>query len=558
MVIFLVAAVTFLLTGCGQSSEGRDKISSEQTASKDKDGCRAENDNSFLLKRSTNKEKFVVGGTLIRELGSEPATLNPVIATDVYEGVVNGGIYETLIKRNNETLEFEPLLAESWEISKDNLSYTFHLRKGVKWHDGKPFTADDVVFSYESIKNPKVAAAHIQSYYQDVKSYSKIDAYTVKCEYSKPYFRAFEFCGGIPVVAKHLFEKGDFNKNPVGRNPVGTGPYVFEKWETGSEIRVKRNPNYWGEPTWLNKIVYKIVLDPTVKLQLLKREELDLASLTPLQWSKQSCSDSFRNSFYRTSYVTPGYSYIGWNSKKPFFKDKETRRAMTHLVDRKAILREILLGLGEIVSSAFYINSPEYPKDLTPHEYNPKLAKKLLEKAGWRDTNNDGIRDRDGVEFRFEFLLPNGSETGEKIATILKEEFFASGIEMNIRKTEWAVFIQNLNERNFDAVTLGWSLGVESDPYQIWHSSQTEKGSNFVGFENARADKLIEQARVEFSRKERIKKYREFTQILYEEQPYTFLFARRSTVVAHKKFDNVILYPLGLDSLEWFIPQNLR
>lgn len=498
------------------------------------------------------------GGTLVREIGAEPATLNPVTATDVYEGIVNGGIHETLSRRNNRTLEFEPLLARSWEVSRDRLSYTFHLRKDVKWHDGTPFTADDVVFSYNAVKDPGVAAAHLQSYYKDVRSYVKVDSHTVRCEYSKPYFLAFEFCSGIPVVAKHVFEKGDFNGNPAGRKPVGTGPYVFERWETGREITVRRNPDYWGEPPRLERIVYSVILDPTVKLQLMRKQELDYASLLPLQWSKQTCDASFAKKFRKAAYTVPGYSYIGWNSRKPWFSDRRVRRAMTHLVDRETILRRILLGLGEVVTATFFVNSPEYPAAVEPYPYDPKKARALLDEAGWKDTDGDGVRDKDGVEFRFEFLLPSGSQTGEKISTILKEELSRSGIEMTIRKIEWAVFIQNINERRFDAATLGWSLGVETDPYQLWHSSQAEGGSNFVGFRNPRADALMERAREEFSRPERVKMYREFSRILREEQPYTFLFARKSTVAVHGRFANVRLYPLGFDVLEWSVPAGLR
>ena len=169
----LVASAGFFSAGCSRSTDCQDK-----------------NDNSSLV-GNADPNSFSAGGSLIRELGEEPATLNPVIATDVYEGIVNGGIYETLIRRNNETLEFEPLLASSWKVSEDGLSYTFHLRKDVKWHDGTPFTADDVVFSYESIRNPKVAAAHLQSYYQDLKSYTKIDSHTVRCEYGKTLLPRF-------------------------------------------------------------------------------------------------------------------------------------------------------------------------------------------------------------------------------------------------------------------------------------------------------------------------------------------------------------------------------
>ncbi len=162
----------------------------------------------------------VEGDWLIYHLGAEPGTLNPITATDAYEGIVNGGnVYETLIKRDNDTLELKPLLAESWTISEDKLTYTFKIKKGVKWHDGVPFTAADIVFSYKTIMDPKVDAPQLRSYYQEIKDVRAIDDYTVRFTYARPYFLALEFCGGIPIVPKHIFENGDFNTNPAGRKP---------------------------------------------------------------------------------------------------------------------------------------------------------------------------------------------------------------------------------------------------------------------------------------------------------------------------------------------------
>ncbi|HXG30541.1 MAG TPA: ABC transporter substrate-binding protein, partial [Thermodesulfobacteriota bacterium] len=277
-----------------------------------------------------------------------------------------------------------------------------------------------------------------------------------------------------------------------------------------------------------------------------------------IQWARQTSSEAFKKNYDKLGYFTPNYSYIGWNMARPYFSDRRVRTAMTHLVNRESILKEILYNLGEVVTNPFYINSPEYDRSIKPYPYDPEKAKMLLEEAGWVDHDGDGIRDKDGVDFRFEFLIPAGSDTGEKIATILKEELDRVGIDMQIRKTEWAVFTTRLNERRFDAVTLAWSMGVESDPYQIWHSSQAERGSNFVGFKNVEADRLIEEARTEFDRKKRIELYRRFSRIVHEEQPYTFLFCRKSTVALHKRFKGVKVYPLGLDPLEWFVPLPLQ
>jgi peptide/nickel transport system substrate-binding protein len=495
------------------------------------------------------------GDWLIYNLGAEPGTLNPITATDAYESIVNSGkIYETLVKRDNKTLEIVPLLAESWEVSEDKLTFTFHLRRGVKWHDGYPFTAHDVVFSYEKIMDPEVDAPHLRAYYKDIRSIEAIDDYTVRCSYSKPYFLALEFCGGIPIVPKHVFEKGDFNTNPAGRAPIGTGPYRFVKWNTGEEIILDRNEDYWGKRPYIKRIVFKIISDPTVALQVLKREEIDLTGLTPIQWARQTSSQRFKKNFRKLSYFTPNYSYIGWNTRRPFFSDKRVRRAMTHLVNRELILEKILYNLGEIVTNPFYIYSPEYDHSIKPYPYDPVEAKKLLDEAGWVDHDGDGIRDKDGVKFEFEFLIPSGSITAEQIATILEEELKKVGIRMRIRRLEWAVFVKHLEERRFDAVTLAWSMGVESDPYQVWHSSQAERGSNFVGFKNDEADRIMEQARKEFDKAKRVRLFRKLARIIHEEQPYTFLFCRKSTVALHKRFRGVKVYPLGIDPLEWYVP----
>ncbi len=541
----LILSVVFVSTliscksGDGDSTKAPDSKTAEQTT------------------KATSEP--VDGDWLIYHLSAEPATLNPITASDAYENTVNSGnVYETLIERNNETLELDPVLAESWEISEDKLTYTFKLRQNVKWQDGEPFTSKDVVFSYQTIMNPKVDSPQLRAYYQEIRDVVAIDDHTVRFTYARPYFLALEFCGGMPIVPKHVFEEGDFNTNPAGRDPVGTGPYKFLRWTTGREIVLEKNTDYWGEQPRLNRIVFRIITDSSVSLQVLKREELDVSGLTPIQWARQTSSKSFEENFDKLSYFRPNYSFIGWNLTKPYFSDKLVRRAMTHLVDRELILQKILFDLGAVVTNPFYINSPEYNKSITPYPYDPKKASELLQQAGWTDTNGNGIRDKDGVEFKFEFLIPAGSETGEKIATILKEELDKTGISMDIRKIEWAVFTTRLNERKFDAVTLAWSMGVESDPYQIWSSTQAEKGSNFVGFVNEEADRLIEAARKEFDRDKRIEMYRRFAEIVHEEQPYTFMFCNKSTVAVNKRFENVLVYPLGIDPTEWHVPLPLQ
>lgn len=496
----------------------------------------------------------VDGDWLIRHIGAEPATLNPLTATDVYESTVNGYVYESLLERDNRTLALVPLLAKSWEVSPDHLSYTFTLREDATWQDGNPVTAEDVKFTFDRIVDPKVDCPHMKSYFKDLVSVKILDERSVLFTFSSPYFKSLEMIGGQSILPKHVFETGDFNTHPAGRQPLGSGPYRFVRWETGKEIVLEKNPRYWGEKPHLEKIIFRIITDDNAALQVLKSGDMDLMGLTPIQWVKQTENKRFKEMFDKHKYYLPGYSYIGWNSKRPFFEDPLVRRAMTMLVDRETILERLRFGFGKVVSGSFFYETPDYDKSIEPWPYDPKAAAGLLDEAGWVDSDGDGIRDRDGVPFRFEFSIVSGVQFHEQLSTILKEELAKVGISMTIRPLEWALFTRVLDERSYDAVTLGWSLPVEADPYQVWHSSQIEKGSNHVGFRSEEADRIIEEARVTFDKAARTRLYRKFHRILHEQQPYTFLFVSESLVAVDKRFANVNVYPLGLDTTEWWVP----
>jgi peptide/nickel transport system substrate-binding protein len=203
------------------------------------------------------------------------------------------------------------------------------------------------------------------------------------------------------------------------------------------------------------------------------------------------------------------------------------------------------------------VNSPVYDKNLKPYSYNPKEALALLKSAGWDYPKGSDVLQKDGKPFEFEFLFSAGSKFAEVLGTMLQENLKSIGITMTIRKLEWAVFVQRVEEQNFDACTMGWAMGWETDPYQIWHSSQAEgKGSNFVGFKNAEADKLIEDARKEFDPEIRKKMYVRLQEIIHEEQPYTFLFTLKELVAISKRFQNIVVYPMGLAELYWWVPKD--
>lgn len=501
----------------------------------------------------------VDGDWLIIHLSAEPATLNPITATHTCASKINDYIYESLLKRDEKTLELVPVLTESWEISKDHLSYIFHLKKNIHWHDGHPFTAKDILFSFQRIMDPKVDAAHLRDYYRDIEQVEIIDDYTIRYHYRVPYFRALEFCGGIPIIPAHLFkETDDFNQHHIGRQPIGTGPYRLLKWRTGKEIVLVRNKDYWGKKPNLDRIVFKIIIDSTVAPEVLEQVGLDFMELYPIQWAKETQNERFLDRFRKLKCYPASCSYIGWNMRKPLFQDRRVRQAMTMLVDRETILQRILFGLGTTVTGPFYVNSPDYNHDIRPYPYDPEVASDLLKSAGWEDHDGDGILDRDGIPFDFEFLISSRSNFAEQLAIILQESLKRIGIRMQIRKLEWAIFIQEIQAHQFDACTLAWSLGWQSDPFQLWHSSNVNKGSNFVGFQNEEANHIIEASRKEFDAEKRHKLFHRLHQIIHEEQPCTFLFTTETLVAVHRRFQNVNVYPLGLVPSEWWVPRELQ
>ncbi|PKL35640.1 MAG: hypothetical protein CVV44_19095 [Spirochaetae bacterium HGW-Spirochaetae-1] len=493
-------------------------------------------------------------GTLYTLLGAEPGTLNPVIASDAYEAAINGHIYETLLDMNRDTLEMEPDLAERWDISPDKRRFRFYLKKNVVWSDGVPFTADDVVYSFKVIMDPKTANAHRKVNYIEIEAVNKVNSHTVDFIYKKQYFLALRICGGMTIIPKHIFDDGtDINTHKNNRHPVGTGPYVFSNWVTGSRIVLAVNERFRDKKPEIKRIVYRVIPEVNVALQMAKKGELDLMAVRPIQWVRQTDSEKFNKEFYKLKYYTPNYSYIAWNTRFGPFSDRRVRQAFGYLINRDAILEKLLFGLGERVTGTFYKNGRYYNKNLVPREYNPAKGRDLLKAAGWTDSDNDGILDRKGEKFSFTFTISSGSKFAERLASILKEDFSKAGIEMNINRYEWAVFVTKLTKRDFEAVTLSWSLGYNEDPYDLWHSSQMKEGFNFTGFHNAEADRIMEEGRKEFNAERRTVLFRRLGEILYEEQPYTFMFCSPDLVIASRRFGNVKVHQAGLNMEEWTV-----
>jgi peptide/nickel transport system substrate-binding protein len=508
----------------------------------------------------------VAGDWLIGRLASEPAHLNYLLDTaDVYCFQLTRDVFDSLLTRDNETLELKPMLAESWEISDDQLMYTFKMREDAHFSDGVPVTAHDVKFTLDTILDEKNQTADKRNYYQDITKMEVEGDYTIRIHVSKRYYKHLSEIGDMFIFPKHIYGEGDINDHPNARSPIGSGPYVFESWETNQEIVFARNENYWNkdEMPHVLKRRYKVISNDESAFIELERQNIDYMALLPEQWVNRANNPEFDAKFNKHTYwastgYVGGFAWIGWNMRKPQFADKRARQALTMLLDRQLVLDEMFHGLGRLVSGSESWQTTAYDQSIELWPFDPAAAKKLLDEAGWQDSNQNGIRDKDGVEFTYEFLMPSGSRELEQMATIYQEELKRAGIEMSIRPLEWASFIQFVTDRKFDACTMAWAIPVDSDPYQIWHSTQADAGSNYPGFQNATVDKIMEDARLEFDTEKRNAMYRELHAILHEEQPYTFLFSRQRLVAIDKRIQDVRVYPQGLYQLEWWTPANLQ
>jgi peptide/nickel transport system substrate-binding protein len=330
-----------------------------------------------------------------------------------------------------------------------------------------------------------------------------------------------------------------------------------------------RSLNYWGngkqgvDQPYLDRLKFRVVNNMDAALVRLKSGSLDyMEALQPVQHVRGTNSDRFNREFKKYEYYAPTYTYIGWNNDHPIFRDKRVRQAMTYLTDRKQIVKTVLFGLGEVVDSHIYLFRPEYDKTLRSYPFDPNKALALLDEAGWRDTDGDGVLDKviDGrkVPLRFEIKVNSGNAVRKSVALVLLDELKRHGIAASVRELDWTIFLNDVKNHQFDAVVLGWQMSTtEPDAYQVWHSSQAaNKGSNAISYKNARVDEILEQYRREFDAQARIRLYREFQQILHDEQPYTFLYVGKRVSVVHRRFQGVEVYPDGLRPIDWWVPLN--
>lgn len=499
------------------------------------------------------------GGTMIDAMTGEPSGLIAMIAGESAASAIAGNLFNSLLKYD-KNLDLTGELAQSWEVSADQRTITFHLKPNLKWSDQRPLTSADVLFTWQKVTDDNTRTP----YGSDFKLVSKAetpDAKTFRVTYAVPYAPALDTWAGLHILPKHLLQDQDINNTAFARHPVGSHYYKLSDWKNGQYLKLSRNPYASQGQANIEHLLSRIIPDKAAQFLELSADNIDSMALNPIQYARifPSRADLSKDiGLYKE--LGNSYSYMGFNLKRKPFDDVRVRQAINYAIDKQEIIDGVLLGLGEPVASPYKPGTRWSNPNLQPYPYDPIKARALLREAGFADTNGDGILEKDGKPFSFE-ILTNQNKEREMTAVLIQRRLKEVGIEVNIRVLEWASFLGRfIKPKQFDAVVLGWSLSLDPDQYGIWHSSQQAPGQfNFISYSNPQADKLLEAGRIELNPDKRMKIYHAFSKILLEDSPVIYLSAGYGLSAIHKRVKGISspapAAGIGHNTYEWYIPK---
>ncbi len=476
---------------------------------------------------STPSENLVIG------IESAPTSFDPRHATDAASSRMNGLIYSGLV-RLNEKGEIVPDLARSWEIL-DPRTYRFHLRRDVIFHDGTPLTSGDVRYTFESILDPATASPH-RSTFEKIKRIETPDRETVTFVLQEP-FAPFLVGLTLGIVPE---QQESPSRKTADQDPVGTGPFMLTHWDEGEAYILSRNPEYFNGSPRLQKIVFRVIPDNTVRFLELRKGTVHLL----LNGIELDYLPLARKNPELELLTGPGvnYSYIGFNLEDPILKKRSVREAIAHAVDREAVIRYLLKGTAHEASGLLSPLNWAYNKEVRTYDYDPAESRKLLDEAGFPDPDGPGPKMRFVLTFK-----TSQDELRKRIAAALQQQFKEVGIGMAIRSYEWGTFYGDIKKGNFQLYTLSWVGVTEPDIYYyIFHSSNIPPhGANRGRYRNSEIDTLLEAGRRELDPGRRKRIYGKIQASLAKDLPYVSLWHYDNVAVFRKELHGFVLDPSG-------------
>ncbi len=485
------------------------------------------------------------GGVMNIVLQPEPPMLMLPINQGTTTQVAGGKIFQSLL-----TFDFAlkpvPSLAKSWTISPDGLTYTFKLEENVKWHDGKPFTSADVVFSTQIFLTEVHGRARAN--FGRVASTETPDAHTVVYKLKEPFgpfLHAFEV-SSAPLVPKHIYEGTDFRKNPANETPIGTGPFKFKEWKRGSHIELVRNDNYWkpGLP-YLDGITFRIIPDAALRALALETGAAHASqfdAVEPVEVQRLAALPHLSMTTKGYEFVSP-IMWIDINNRRAPLNDKRVRQAMLHAIDREFILKNLFFGMGKVATGPIASTTRFYDPNVAKYSFDPKKAEELLEAAGHK-------KGADGVRLKVRgMILPYG-EVWQRLAEYTRQTFKNVGIQLTLESTDVAGFWKKSTEDDYE---ITWNfLSQFADPAlgvsRAYISTNIRRGvpsTNIMGYVNPRVDELFEQGAKAVKDEDRQKAYSDVQKLLVEEVPVAWLIEMAWPNFVNKKFHDVITSGIG-------------
>ena len=458
--------------------------------------------------------------------------------------------------------------AEKLPATEENPVIVFTLRRGVRFHDGHELDSGDVRFTYETIVDPRNLSPRVPDF-EPVKSVETPDRFTVRVTYKRLFQPGFE-SWGMGILPEHLLNRERLRREALAsgkdpetfgvrdsafnRRPVGTGLFRFVAWKTDQFIALSRFDDYWEGPANFKEYLMRIVPDLLTTELTFYAGSSDAYAAQPHQVAR--LRDDPR--FHATSLLALGYTYIGYNMRRPIFQDPRIRRALGMAINTDEIIRYVLYGQGERTTGPYPKQTDFYDPSATPLPYDPEGAARLLAEAGWKK-NAAGILEKDGTPLAFTIITNSGNEERQAIMVIAQNAWRRLGVKVEALSLEWAVFIrERVNKADFDAVVLGWSMPLDPDLYKIFHSSQTGPFQlNFVGYTNPRADELMVRIRQEYNEPRQVAMARELHRLIAQDQPYTFLYVRKSLALMDGKIVRMVRGPDGTPRYLPFAPNKL-
>ena len=490
----------------------------------------------------------VSGGSWKYHLSGEPV-FNPVIAPGRESNYPCALLFNQLCRPDKDTLKPSPDLATKWEAAPDGLSWTFTLRQGVKWHDGKPFSADDVKFTFDSILDPKTNT-RLRADLSYINEVQVVDPGTVRFLLKQPFAALpvfMGYCAGI--VPKHLLAGQDINTAAEfnKKAPVGTGPFKFKEYVSGSHVTLVANPEYFRGRPKLDSITLKILADQNTIAAQLNTEELSFGIVEPAVWK---AFEGNANLELFTANINSWW-HVSPNLTKPLFQDKRVRQAVAYGIDRQAISNAV--GMGKLVPAAGPIPAflgDWYNPNVKPYPYDLEKAKKLLAEAGWTP-GPDGILRKDGQPLKFVFSW--GRVVGrDDVGTLVHQYLKKLGMDVTAESVEWSAYMARFQSRDFEVCLDRWQAPYDPDVYSFFHTTAAKGGKNATQASNPEIDKLLEQGRAEGNEAKRKEIYFRLQEVLAEELPTIFMLYHPEFQVRSRKFGGLPKMGCALGDLLYY------